>query len=309
MAVDRMAGLEPLYDQPIEVFIAELASAPAIPAVALGACLVRTDEAGPQLRRLVERAADGETLDYDEQRLLFRAVFILGGIRDPQAFAPLLRLFRRDPEELDMLFGDALTDPLPRILIGAFDGDADALFAAAMDRDADEFVRSGAIGAAGFLTWEGRIAREAMVAFLERFDTERAAAPEDFAWYSWGEAIALLGLGDLMPRVTQAFADGRISETLARLVDLTGDFAAAELAPADVGRFKDAHLGYIEDVLAELQGFPDWTNEEAEDWSEGSFRSFEPIAPYVNPLRDVGRNDPCPCGSGRKAKKCCLAGE
>jgi uncharacterized protein YecA (UPF0149 family) len=23
-----------------------------------------------------------------------------------------------------------------------------------------------------------------------------------------------------------------------------------------------------------------------------------------NPLRDVGRNDPCPCGSGRKFKKC-----
>jgi preprotein translocase subunit SecA len=24
-------------------------------------------------------------------------------------------------------------------------------------------------------------------------------------------------------------------------------------------------------------------------------------------LRDVGRNQPCPCGSGRKHKKCCLA--
>ena len=29
--------------------------------------------------------------------------------------------------------------------------------------------------------------------------------------------------------------------------------------------------------------------------------------PYVNPLRDVGRNDPCPCGSGKKFKKCCMA--
>ena len=28
--------------------------------------------------------------------------------------------------------------------------------------------------------------------------------------------------------------------------------------------------------------------------------------PVYNPLRDVGRNDPCPCGSGRKFKKCCL---
>ena len=29
--------------------------------------------------------------------------------------------------------------------------------------------------------------------------------------------------------------------------------------------------------------------------------------PYLNPFRDVGRNDPCPCGSGKKYKKCCLA--
>lgn len=27
-------------------------------------------------------------------------------------------------------------------------------------------------------------------------------------------------------------------------------------------------------------------------------------APARNPLKDVGRNDPCPCGSGQKYKKC-----
>lgn len=26
----------------------------------------------------------------------------------------------------------------------------------------------------------------------------------------------------------------------------------------------------------------------------------------VNPCRDVGRNDPCPCGSGKEFKKCCM---
>jgi uncharacterized protein YecA (UPF0149 family) len=26
--------------------------------------------------------------------------------------------------------------------------------------------------------------------------------------------------------------------------------------------------------------------------------------PYIAPLK-VGRNDPCPCGSGKKYKKCC----
>jgi preprotein translocase subunit SecA len=26
----------------------------------------------------------------------------------------------------------------------------------------------------------------------------------------------------------------------------------------------------------------------------------------TNPFKHVGRNDPCPCGSGKKFKKCCL---
>ena len=28
--------------------------------------------------------------------------------------------------------------------------------------------------------------------------------------------------------------------------------------------------------------------------------------PIVKPAEKVGRNDPCPCGSGRKYKKCCM---
>jgi len=28
--------------------------------------------------------------------------------------------------------------------------------------------------------------------------------------------------------------------------------------------------------------------------------------PYKAPKK-IGRNDPCPCGSGKKYKKCCLA--
>jgi len=30
------------------------------------------------------------------------------------------------------------------------------------------------------------------------------------------------------------------------------------------------------------------------------------LLPARNPRRHCGRNDPCPCGSGRKYKRCCL---
>ncbi len=31
--------------------------------------------------------------------------------------------------------------------------------------------------------------------------------------------------------------------------------------------------------------------------------------PFVRAAAKVGRNDPCPCGSGKKFKKCCGAGQ
>jgi preprotein translocase subunit SecA len=30
----------------------------------------------------------------------------------------------------------------------------------------------------------------------------------------------------------------------------------------------------------------------------------EPVAPFVREGRKVGRNEPCPCGSGKKFKQC-----
>jgi uncharacterized protein len=35
----------------------------------------------------------------------------------------------------------------------------------------------------------------------------------------------------------------------------------------------------------------------------------QPVETYVRPAPKVGRNDPCPCGSGKKYKKCCLGKE
>jgi preprotein translocase subunit SecA len=38
---------------------------------------------------------------------------------------------------------------------------------------------------------------------------------------------------------------------------------------------------------------------------EGEGVSNEPLRPYVRKEERIGRNDPCPCGSGKKYKKCC----
>jgi hypothetical protein len=46
---------------------------------------------------------------------------------------------------------------------------------------------------------------------------------------------------------------------------------------------------------------------ERDYWRAPHTVGHQPTQPASNPYRDVGRNDPCPCGSGKKFKKCCAA--
>lgn len=68
--------------------------------------------------------------------------------------------------------------------------------------------------AATFLCWAGRIERAGMIAFLERFDDERLTEDGDVTWDAWEDAIALLGLRDMAPRVERARRENRLSEMI-----------------------------------------------------------------------------------------------
>jgi hypothetical protein len=50
-----------------------------------------------------------------------------------------------------------------------------------------------------------------------------------------------------------------------------------------------------------------WAEEgDGDDLSEHASYEKEPVAPHVRATAKIGRNDFCPCGSGKKYKKCCL---
>lgn len=49
------------------------------------------------------------------------------------------------------------------------------------------------------------------------------------------------------------------------------------------------------------------TNHDGDDWSgmQDWMKANVVQTPYVRNASKIGRNDPCPCGSGKKYKKCC----
>jgi len=292
--------------EPIEDHLRVVATEWRLPGYAIAMCLLRMEEAAPALRAVLAKAADGEALSEDECTLLFRGIYILGGARDTVSCRTLLRLLRRPEDELEHLLGDAVTQDMSRIVAGVFDGNAEALFDLIAERSVDQFVREQLLDTVTFLTWKGVIARDWMRRLLEKFYEDRLAADEDEAWVGWLKAIALLGLRDMAPMVYRAFDDGRAPDWVIDRKNFDEMLGEAEQRPDDATRFEEFRIGYIEDVISALE----WSDrpepgEESEPFDEDTL--WTPSEPVRNPWRNVGRNDPCPCGSGKKFKKCCLA--
>jgi hypothetical protein len=287
-----------------------------LPSSEVAIATAHADEIEQDLIDVIERACTQE-FDESSARLLFRGLHILGGRRYSAAYRPCVAFLRSDNDRVEELIGDAVTEELPGILAGLFDGDVEPLLALIADNAVDELVRGAALKAFARLAYDGRIGKDFAEYFLERFEEQSEASAGDMIWHEWMTAVALLGLDRLSPRVKAAFADGRIPDWVAGEEHYQEILAAALDRPDDASRFDDEGISYIDDVLQSLERYlpqreaEDVFESEAEDvfgvgLDEWSRDMWDFLAPARNPFRDVGRNDPCPCGSGKKFKKCCL---
>jgi uncharacterized protein DUF1186/SEC-C motif-containing protein len=305
MAQALPAGIPQLEDTPhsCESIVAALRTSAVTPSteVAFGTLYAASIE--PDILAVLNRALR-EDLDTPDQRLLFRGIHILGGRQMTSAFRPFIAFLRGPGERVETL-GDAITETLPKILAGLFDGDDEPLRALITDTKVDPFVRAAGLRAMGTLCFDGRIGRETLAAYLQRLDDERLL-DDEFLWDTWMAVVGVLGMTDLAPQVRAAFADERIPPHLSGEKDFDKLLREALERPDDRERIGKEGMGTIEDVLAELEQWPEWDDEATDDdlldWAAEDFA----LHPVHNPFRDVGRNDPCPCGSGKKFKKCCL---
>jgi uncharacterized protein len=83
--------------------------------------------------------------------------------------------------------------------------------------------------------------------------------------------------------------------------------------PGRMADFKANNIAPLNDAIGELSGwygFSDPAKRDQERHSIGSGGASRTSAATpqssANRFKGIGRNDPCPCGSGKKFKKCCL---
>jgi hypothetical protein len=230
---------------------------------------------------------------------------------------------RRPRDEVDVIFGGAITETTHRVMAAVFDGDPGPLYDVILDPKAEDSIRSRMIEALAMVTLRGDLAREEAARFLRTCYAELEPQEENFAWDGWQCAIAMLGLAELKPQVEQAFARGFINNAWLEFKHFERDLQHAIDHPgASPLHGPENEYTLFGDTIEELSGWYSFRPKPAEndgstidDDDGGGSSTIEDDdkrgrygfqTPLVNPVRHVGRNDPCPCGSGRKFKKCCL---
>jgi hypothetical protein len=213
-------------------------------------------------------------------------------------------LLRLPGDVLDSILGGAITETTNRVMAAVFDGDPDPLYQIIRDPEADEFVRAKMCQTIAMLTWLGELPRDATAAFLRDCFSQLEPQRDCYVWSGWIDAVAWLGLTELKPLVQQAFLRGSIDPGWLTFKDFEQDLQYAIDHPEAEQLHADGDLTMFGETVAELSGWdvfkPKAPRHEMLNWVDSLG------APHRDPLRHVGRNDPCPCGSGKKFKKCCL---
>jgi uncharacterized protein len=285
-----------------------LAAAKGLPVEAIRTADAHRTDMAPLFIELIEQYLAGKT-----ERSLGNALFfifhMLGSWHEKSAYPSLAKLLRRPADEIEDIFSDSTTETSHRVMAAVFDGDPKALYDVIHDPQANEYIRSRMCEVLAMLTLRGELPRAEAERFLRACYSDFEPQVDCFVWNGWQSAIAALGLIELKPLVEQAFKRGYIDPSWVRLEHFEKDLQRAIEHPTAPWRRENEYT-LFGDTIEELSKWTAFSPDKGRD-DEDNFidreRQWSPTVPAVNPFKNVGRNDPCPCGSGKKFKKCCLS--
>ena len=295
----------------ISAILHDLTHAEGLPEAAIRAAGERRSEVVPVFLDAVEHFLAADPAGREEPSPLFFIFHMLGDYREKSAYRPLARLLSIEGADLDLQLGDAITSTSHRVMAAVFDGDPRPLYEVIECEHADQFVRSRMFETLAMLVVRGELDR-AMVAkyLLDSFATLRPQR-DSFVWQGWQGAIAMLGLSEYSSLVKKAFDRGFIGRWIMGFEHFREALECARASP-DAPRFPDGEeFTLFGDTIAELSTWHGFSQESLDEKNRRARASAAMLRMGTqqtvrNPFKGVGRNDPCPCGSGKKFKKCCV---
>ena len=239
------------------------------------------------------------------QTALFFAFHLLGQWREKSAYRPLAAFLRRPTEETERIIGGATTATTHRVMASIFDGDPKPLYEVILEPTVDEFIRARMCTALAMVTLRGELPREETARFLRSCYGNLQPQDECYVWDGWQGAIAMLGLSELKPLVKQAFERGFIDPGWLEFKDFEQDLQCTIDGKVPPSWAKN-EFELFGDTIEELSSWHAFAPKRKQARRLDGVWRPRPTTPAADKFKDVGRNDPCPCGSGKKFKKCCL---
>lgn len=268
----------------------------------------RKDEAIPFLIEIVEEVVNHPD-DYEVKRIdHIYALYLLSQFRVKELFPLLVKILYLSAEKLDLLLGDTLTEGTGRMLATVYNGDLETLQQMIENTELDEFARGQGLSALVILALKGRIKRERIVKYLESLLTEKLS---DEQYYFNAHIVSCCT--NLYPQETydsikRVYAKGSVDTMVIGLKNVERALQSTKGQTLNKN-INNPHFQFIEDSITEMNWwacFDKNGEQEQFPWEEMEKSSYHSEATN-QPIKvdKIGRNDPCPCGSGRKFKKCC----
>jgi len=269
----------------------------------------------PRLLQVIRTVADDlEGVIVDKYVAHIYAMYLLAEFREPKACAEIIRFFNQ-PEKSHLpvdLTGDVVTEDLGRILACVCGDGISPIKAIIEDPAFDDYVRGAAIDALITLVARGRLAREELIGYFRHLFHTLEREPGTM-WDAVVSGSLDIHAMALLPEIAAAYKDGLVWELMVNEEDVCwtcreGEERALERLAAN------RHYTLIDDTVSELEHWacfnpppPAFTNRRKLKPGSQWLADYHPPvkAEPVKAKPKVGRNDPCPCGSGRKFKKCC----
>ncbi len=297
---------------------------------ALRAAVAQREAITPELIAAIDRvsADSGPYLEHQERCLHLFAIYLLAQFRETGALDCFVRFFSLPGEQALDLTGDLVTENGAAVFASVCAGDPAPLLRLAHDETVNEFVRGQAIDALLVQSIWGERPREAVIAELRGLFSSLPKPGDGFVWSALVGAVDTFNALELLPEVRQAYADSLVDETVIGLSDIDPSEPRAPRSyplPSAEQRLawfmeRNAPIDAINECSVwvcfkdenedpELLDVEEHIDLEARSDDTSLQPVYEPVPyappqPYIAPPK-IGRNDPCPCGSGKKYKKCC----
>lgn len=311
----RNSSQEPSAENPLghlspEELAAELADADIeFPAATIREIQRRREEIIPALIRVIEDATQQvKAGDREVSSAPSLALSLLIEFQAETALAPLLASVSLSGEGPYDLYGDLVTEMFCQVVPSLASNRLDEVLVTIRDPEVDEFVRAVLVTGISLLYDAARRTRDEVLEILGGLLREAITVADDkLAGPIAGEIQELNGT---------------------ELLDLVREAFAAKIVPEDFfGSLEDYEVGLrehpcsprgwtVEDTAKELEKWFDYEEKyglaagfEEDSWDEALDPELngppEPSETIRYDSPHVGRNEPCPCGSGKKFKKCC----